>query len=135
MTARIAQTVIAAVFLGLGGWALLAPASVIDLALTEPYRDQSFIMRFTMACFGAQAVIFGIMALAVQWSARGFAVFAAVLVPFFVFNWYFHYEVPVLTSIGMLDFAGNLTMFAACLVGWRAARAEEMSGPQENMAA
>lgn len=122
MTARLCQYLIAAVFLGLGGWALLAPASVIALALTEPYRDTSFIVRFAIACFGAQAVMFGIMALAVRWEARAFAVFAAVLVPFFVFNWYFHYELPVLTSIGMLDFAGNLVMFAACLIGWRAAR-------------
>lgn len=127
MTRRLAQYYIALVFLGLGGWALFAPASVIELALTEPYRDQSFIMRFTMACFGAQAVMFGIMALVVRWNARAFAVFAVVLVPFFIFNWYFHYEMPVLTSIGMLDFAGNLTMFIACFIGWRAARAEETS--------
>ncbi|MHA7818920.1 MAG: hypothetical protein ACX930_04660 [Erythrobacter sp.] len=125
MMRRLAQYYIALVFLALGGWALFAPASVIELALTEPYRDQSFIMRFTMACFGAQAVMFGIMALVIRWNARAFAVFAAVLVPFFVFNWYFHYELPVLTSIGMLDFAGNLTMFLACFIGWRAARAEE----------
>ena len=125
MTRRLAQYYIALVFLGLGGWALFAPASVIDLALTEAYRDQSFIMRFTMACFGAQAVMFGIMALVVNWRAKAFAVFAAVLVPFFVFNWYFHYEMPVLTSLGMLDFAGNVVMFIACLVGWRAAKAEE----------
>lgn len=125
MTARICQFLIAAVFLGLGGWALFAPANVIEFALTEPYRDTGFIMRFAIACFGAQAVMFGIMALVVRWTSRAFAVFAVVLLPFFVFNWYFHYEMPVLTSIGMLDFAGNLTMFIACLIGWRAARNDE----------
>lgn len=125
MTARLAQYYIALVFLGLGGWCLIAPASVIELALTESYRDTSFIMRFTMACFGAQAVMFGIMALVVQWRARAFAAFALVLIPFFWFNYHFHYVEPVLTSIGMLDFAGNLTMLIACIVGWRAARREE----------
>lgn len=125
MTARICQFLIAAVFLGLGGWALFAPAHVIELALTEPYRDIGFIMRFAIACFGAKAVMFGIMALVVRWTSRAFAVFALVLVPFFVFNWYFHYEMPVLTSIGMLDFAGDLTMFIACLIGWRSARSDE----------
>ncbi|MEE4288484.1 MAG: hypothetical protein V2J14_03870 [Erythrobacter sp.] len=125
MTARLCQYVIAAVFLILGGLALAAPASVIELALTEPYRDPDFILRFAIACFGAQAVMFGIMALVVRWSARAFAVFAVVLLPFFVFNWYFHYEMPVLTSIGMLDFAGNVLMFGACIVGWRAALAQE----------
>jgi hypothetical protein len=31
----------------------------------------------------------------------------------------------VLTSIGMLDFAGNVTMLVLAIIGWRAARAEE----------
>lgn len=125
MRALIYQFLIAFVFLTLGGWALFAPQSVIDLALTPAYRDDSFILRFTMACFGAQAVMFGIMALVTRWSSKAFAVFAVVLIPFFVFNWYFHYQMPVLTSIGMLDFAGNLIMFLACLLGWRAARKDE----------
>lgn len=125
MRATLCQFLIAFVFLGLGGWALVAPQSVIDLALTEPYREDSFILRFTMACFGAQAVMFGIMALVTRWSSKSFATFAVVLIPFFVFNWYFHYEVAVLTSIGMLDFAGNTVMFIACLVGWWAARKDE----------
>lgn len=125
MSARTAQFLIAAVFLTLGGWALLAPASVIELAVTEAYRDSTFLTRFTMACFGAQAVLFGLLTLAVRWNARSFALFAVLLLPFFGFNWYFHYEVPVLTSIGMLDFAGNVTMLVLAIIGWRAARAEE----------
>lgn len=125
MSARTAQFLIAAVFLALGGWALFAPASVIDLAVNEAYRDHSFLARFAMACFGAQAVLFGLMALVTRWSARSFAVFAVLLLPFFGFNYWFHYEVPVLTSIGMLDFAGNVTMLVLALLGWRAARGEE----------
>lgn len=125
MTARTAQFLIAAVFLLLGGWALLAPASVIALAVTEAYRDSTFLTQFAMACFGAQAVLFGLMTLAVRWSARAFLAFAVLLLPFFVFNWYFHYEVPVLTSIGMLDFAGNVTMLILAIIGWHAARAGE----------
>jgi hypothetical protein len=125
MSARTAQFLIAAVFLILGGWCLFAPSNVIDLAFTDAYRDSSFINRFTIACFGAQAVLFGLMALVTRWSARSFAVFAVLLLPFFVFNYWFHYEVPVLTSIGMLDFAGNVTMLVLTIIGWRAARAED----------
>ena len=124
MTARAAQTGIAAVFLILGGWALLAPSSVIELAVTPDYRENTFLNRFTLACFGAQAVLFGIMALAVRWEARSFIVFAAALLPFFWFNYHYHYVEPVLTSIGMLDFAGNAVMLALALLGWRAARKE-----------
>lgn len=125
MIARLSQFLIACVFLGLGGWALFAPGSVIELAVTPDYRDEGFLARFAIACFGAQAVLFGLVTLAVKWSSATFALFAALLVPFFVFNWYFHYEMPVLTSIGMLDFAGNAVMLLAALVGWRAALAEE----------
>jgi hypothetical protein len=125
MSARTAQFLIAAVFLALGGWALLAPASVIDLAVTEAYRGNTSLTRFTMACFGAQAVLFGLMTLVTRWTARSFAVFAVVLLPFFGFNYWFHHEVPVLTSIGTLDFAGNVTMLVLAIIGWRAARAEE----------
>ena len=125
MSARTAQFLIAAVFLILGGWCLFAPLSVIDLAFTQAYRDSSFINRFTIACFGAQAVLFGLMALVTRWTARSFAVFAVLLLPFFGFNYWFHYEVPVLTSIGMLDFAGNVTMLVLAVIGWRAARAEQ----------
>lgn len=125
MSARTSQFLIAAVFLGLGGWCLFAPASVIELAITEAYRDTSFINRFTIACFGAQAVLFGLMALVTRWHALSFAVFGAALLPFFGFNYWFHYEVPVLTSIGMLDFAGNATMLVLAIFGWRAARAAE----------
>ena len=124
MSARTAQFLIAAVFLMLGGWALFAPASVIALAVTEAYQDNTFLTRLTMACFGAQAVLFGLMTLVVQWNARSFAVFAVLLLPFFGFNYWFHYEVPVLNSIGMLDFAGNVTMLVLAIAGWRAARAE-----------
>lgn len=125
LAARISQVLIAAVFLGLGGWALFAPSSVIEVAITEPYRDNGFLARFTMACFGAQALLFGLMALVVRWRARGFLVFAVLLLPFFGFNYWFHYEVPVLTSIGMIDFAGNVTMLASALAGWRAALRDE----------
>lgn len=125
MSARTAQFLIAAVFLALGGWCLFAPGSVIDLAITAAYRDNAYLTRFTMACFGAQAVLFGLMALVTQWRARSFAVFAVLLLPFFGFNYWFHFEVPVLTSIGMLDFAGNVTMLVLAILGWRAASRAE----------
>ena len=128
MSVRTAQFLIAAVFLLLGGWSLFAPASVIELAITPAYRDSSFLTRFTMACFGAQAVLFGLMALVTRWNARSFAVFAVLLLPLFGFNYWFHYRVPVLTSIGMLDFAGNAVMLVLAILGWRAARGEEAHG-------
>ena len=121
MSARIARYYIAFVFLALGGWALLAPGNVLELGVTDAYRETTYLNRFTLACFGAQAVLFGIMTLVLRWNARAFAAFALLLLPFFWFNYHFHYVEPVLTSIGMLDFAGNLTMFVAAIIGWRTA--------------
>lgn len=127
MSIRTVQYLIASVFLILGGWALFAPASVIELAITDEYREDSFLTRFIMACFGAQAVLFGIMTLFVRFSSTAFLVLAILLVPFFVFDWYFHFHVPVLNSVGMFDFVGNAVMFVLCLYGWRIARAEEQT--------
>ncbi|HSF12945.1 MAG TPA: hypothetical protein VLA50_08230 [Erythrobacter sp.] len=124
MSARTAQFLIAVVFLALGGWALFAPANVIALAITEPYRSDSFFARFAVACFGAQAVMFGLVTPFTTWNGRSFAVFAVLLLPFFGFNYWFHYREPVLTSIGMLDFAGNVTMLVLAVLGWRAAQKE-----------
>ena len=78
-----------------------------------------------MACFGAQAVLFGLVTLLVRWSSRAFVGFAVLLLPFFGFNYYFHFVVPVLTSYGMIDFVGNTVMLLLALVGWRAAKREE----------
>ena len=50
MSARTAQLLIAAVFLVLGGWALLAPASVIELAITAPYRDAASTIGSIIEC-------------------------------------------------------------------------------------
>ncbi len=125
MTALAAQRLIASVFLVLGGWALFAPQSVIELAVNPEFRDDSFIARFAMACFGAQACIFGLMSLVVRYTSAGFLAFALILLPFFVFDWYFHSVVPVLNSIGMVDLAGNLVMFGLAIYGWRKAKLEE----------
>lgn len=128
MTARTAQLGIAAIFLLLGGWALFAPRSVIELAVTPEYRDTGFLVIFAMSCFGAQAILFGIMAIFVRFTSRAFLVFAILLLPFFVFDWYFHSVKPVLNSVGMLDAAGNVAMLALALFGWRKASQEEQVG-------
>ena len=121
MSALTTQRLIAAVFLTLGGWALLSPSSVIALAIRPEYQSEDFLAVFAMACFGAQACIFGIVAMTAQFRKITFLTYGVVLLPFFVFNYYYYFVVPVLTEVGLLDFVGNTIMLALCWHGWRVA--------------
>ena len=121
MTARAAQRLIGVVFLILGGWALLAPGSVIALTIRPAYREASFLSTFAIACFGAQACLFALVAFTARFTRATFAWFGAALLPFFAFDWYFYSVVPALTVVGLLDAAGNVAMLGLCWLGWRAA--------------
>lgn len=123
MTARMAQNLIGGVFLVLGGWALVLPRSVIELTIRPEFQSEDFLAVFAVACFGAQACLFALVAFTARFTRRTFAAYAAALLPFFVFNWYFYFEVPLLTELGLLDFAGNAVMLVLCWLGWRAAEA------------
>ncbi len=119
MSARATQYMIGAVFAVLGGWALIAPQSVIDLAVRPDYRSDDFLARFALACFGAQACLFALVAFTAIFTKRTFAAYGAALLPFFVFNYWFYFHVPLLTEIGLLDFVGNLVMLGLCWHGWK----------------
>ncbi len=123
MTARTAQYLIGTVFLVLGGWALLFPRSVIELTIRPEFHSGDFLATFAIACFGAQACLFALVAFTARFTRRTFAAYALALLPFFVFNWYFYFEVPLLTELGLLDFVGNSIMLLLCWLGWRAAEA------------
>lgn len=121
MTARTTQYLIGAVFAILGGWALLAPQSVIDLAVRPEFRSEDFLARFALACFGAQACLFALVAFTARFTKLTFAAYGIALLPFFVFNYWFYFRVPLLTEVGLLDFAGNAVMLGLCWHGWRVA--------------
>jgi hypothetical protein len=123
MTARTTQYLIGSVFLILGGWSLLFPQSVIDLAIRPEYRSDDFLSTFAMACFGAQACLFALVAFTAIFTRRTFLAYGLALLPFFWFNYYFYFTVPVLTEVGLLDFVGNATMLGLCWHGWRVAEA------------
>ena len=121
MTVRKIQWAIAAVFFILGGWALLAPQSVIDLTFLPQYRVGTPILPFAIACFGAQAMIAGLFAAFARFTRATFLAYGIALLPFFVFNWWFTFVDPVFTRLGLLDALGNVVMLAMCVIGWRKA--------------
>lgn len=118
MTARQIQSGIAAVFFILGGWALLAPQSVIDLTLLPQYRDGA-ALPFTVACFGAQALLSGLFAGFSTFTRGTFLAYGIALLPFFAFNVWFTFIDPVFTLIGLVDAVGNAIMLVLCILGWK----------------
>ena len=121
MTARTTQYLIGAVFAVLGAWALLAPDSVIELAVRPEFQSDDYLAKFSLACFGAQACLFALVAFTAIFTKRTFAAYGIALLPFFVFNYWFYFRVPLLTEVGLLDFVGNLIMLGLCWHGWRVA--------------
>ena len=124
MTVRRIQWALASVFFILGGWALLAPRSVIELCLLPEYRVGTPILPFAIGCFGAQAMISGLFAAFSRFTRATFLAYGIALLPFFAFNWWFTFVDPVFTWIGLADAVGNVIMLALCVVGWRKAGAE-----------
>ena len=118
---RHIQWGIAAVFFVLGGWALLAPQSVIDLAFLPHYRVGTPILPFAIASFGAQAMLSGLFAAFARFTRTTFLAYGTALLPFFAFNWWFTMVDPVFTTLGLLDAVGNVVMLVLCVLGWRKA--------------
>ena len=121
MSARQAQIGLAAVFLILGGWCLILPATVLDLAFRPDYRSEAPLVPILIACFGAQAMLAGLFAAFAIFTRRTFAVLALALLPFFAFDYWFTFVQPMLTPIGAIDAVGNLAMLGLCWIGWRRA--------------
>lgn len=125
MTPKRIQFFIALVFFVLGGWAAFFPQHVIDTVFLPEYRDHGRLLPFTIACFGAQALLSGLFAAFSRFSSLTFLVYGIALLPFFAFNYYFTFHDPVFTSIGLLDAVGNIIMLALCYVGWKKCKAME----------
>ena len=110
-------------FFILGSWALLAPASVIELTFLPEYRTGTRILTFVVACFGAQAMISGLFAAFSRFKRTTFLAYGIALLPFFAFNYWFTFVDPVFAKLGLLDAVGNVAMLALCVLGWRKAEA------------
>ena len=128
MSVRAIQWCLASVFFVLGGWCLLSPASVLALTITPEYRSEAPIVPILIGAFGAQALIAGLFAAFARFDRATFLAYSLALMPFFVFDYWFYAVEPMLTSIGLLDFAGNLAMLGLCVLGWRAAGTRRTSG-------
>jgi hypothetical protein len=119
VTALNIQRAIAAVFVVLGGWALLLPQQVIDLTIRPGIAQGGRLETFAVACFGAQALISGLFAATARFTRTTFLVYGIALLPFFTFNYWFYFVDPIFTTLGLLDFVGNAIMLGLCAWGWK----------------
>ena len=116
----LAQRLIAVPFLVLGAWCLALPAQVERLAISANYFHGSPTTALFIGCFGSQAVLSGLFAAFSRFTKTTFLVYGIALLPFFWFNYWFVFVVPMFNQWMLLDFAANIAMLALCVVGYRA---------------
>ncbi len=119
MSPLLIQRLIALPFIVLGGWCLFFPGMVEQLTLTAAYQHNSATTSLLIGCFGAQAVLSGLFAAFSRFTKTTFLVYAIALLPFFWFNYWFVFVVPMFNAWLALDFVSNLAMLALCVLGWR----------------
>lgn len=122
MSDRTIQLALASVFFVLGGWCLVSPTSVLDLAITPEYRSDAPIVPVLMGAFGAQALIAGLFAAFSRFNKATYVAYGLALLPFFLFDYWFYFVEPMLTKVGLLDAVGNAVMLLMCALGWRASK-------------
>ena len=128
MNPLLAQRLIALPFLVLGGWCLLMPEMVERLGLRPEHYQGSTASALLIGCFGAQAVLSGLFAAFSRFTRTTFLVYGIALLPFFWFNYWFVFVVPVFNAWMALDFVSNLAMLVLCVIGYRGSvRAETLA--------
>ena len=119
MSPLLAQRLIAAPFLGLGTWCLLMPGMVERLGVRAAYYHGDTTTALLIGCFGAQAVLSGLFAWFSRFTRTTFLVYGIALLPFFWFNYWFVFVVPVFNQLMLVDFVSNAAMLALCVIGYR----------------
>ncbi len=118
-TTILIQRLIALPFLILGSWCLLAPTMVERLMVNPDYQHLSTTSALLMGCFGSQAVLSGLFAWFSRFNRTTFLAYGIALLPFFGFNYWFVYVVPVFNGWMALDLVSNAVMLGLCIWGWR----------------
>lgn len=115
---RLIQYALAAPFLLLGAWCVLSPGVVERLSLHPEHVADTLASHVLIGCFGAQAMLCGVLIVVCRFTRRAFLVFDLLgSLPFFVFNIHFTLIEPLFTPLMLLDVAGNLAILSLSLLG------------------
>ena len=119
------QNSLAFIFISLGAWCLLLPNRVEFLVFKPEFYIGNDTSALLVGCFGAQAILTGILALTSRFTAKTFLYFGLIgSIPFFGFNYYFYIHQSMFTNWMILDFFGNAGILACAILGYRLARQE-----------
>ena len=118
-SALVPQRLLAAPFLILGSWCVLAPHSVEALGILPEKQILNDTSALLIGCFGAQAILSGLFAFFSIFTRTTFLVYGIAPLPFFWFNYYFVFVQPIFTPLMAIDFFSNLLMLACCVWGWK----------------
>ena len=125
MTSRHMQTALSIIFIGLGAWCLLMPGMVESLVFRPQFQHLSATSMILMGCFGAQAVLAGLVILTSDFRPSTFLVFGLFgSLPFFAFNYYFYFSAKIFSEWMLLDFAGNIGILTLGLLGYHTRKKE-----------
>jgi len=125
MRAIHVQYFLGMIFLSLGGWSMIYPGTVEALALRPEFYIGTDASRLFLSCFGAQAVLCGIVILTSRFEPRTFLIFGLLAsIPFFVFNYYFYFVREMFTQWMLLDFVGNAGILACGVIGYKLSKKE-----------
>lgn len=129
MSALTIQRILAALFLGLGGWCLLFPRLVERLGFTSEHFIGTPASAVLIGAFGAQACLCAIVIALSRFRPITFLVLGLLgSFPFFAFNYYFVFATEMFSRWMLLDFVGNISILALCLLGYRKSKSEMLQG-------
>lgn len=118
VSSRQVQVILASIFASLGGWCLLAPGDVEQLVLRPELVTGSLPTKVLIGCFGAQAVLCGVVIAASRFTPATFLIFGlAGSIPFFCFNYYFYFVVQLFNDWMLVDFIGNIAILICGIAG------------------
>jgi hypothetical protein len=119
--------VMGAVWLGMGAATMLFPGPVLRMSFqrqalpsnAEGAEEQPAV-DLLCRCFGAQAVMCGILLLTAKMDATAYKIWGVALLPFFAFD-YLAWRKGLLTDLGALGDLGGNIVFLVCSVAGAAA--------------
>ena len=111
------RLILGAAYLLLGSATMALPELMIEISVRNPSQSDG-LTRLIFQCFGLQASLFGLLALASRFTRTTYLVIGAAILPVFVFDYWFYAVDPVLTLAGsLIDAIFNVIFVAMCAIG------------------